>query len=247
MVSRVVCSAEKKEVVSQMGKAAAAAALSLAFGFSSVDAAFADVAGLTPCADSKAFAKRKKQEVKGLNKRLKQYEAGSAPALALQATIEKTEKRFDTYAKQGLLCGTDGLPHLIADPGLALRYGHAGDVLVRILFVFSLLGVAVLLVVLKGTSQTVYTVLLLMDHLDCYVQLPTIAFIYVAGWIGYSGTKYVQAAKEAAKPVEKEIIIDVPLAWKLLWAGLAWPVAAAAEFKNGTLLEDDSNITVSPR
>jgi photosystem I subunit 3 len=206
VVSRVVCSAEKKEVVSQMGKAAAAAALSLAFGFSSVDAAFADVAGLTPCADSKAFAKRKKQEVKGLNKRLKQYEAGSAPALALQATIEKTEKRFDTYAKQGLLCGTDGLPHLIADPGLALRYGHAGDVL-----------------------------------------LPTIAFIYVAGWIGYSGTKYVQAAKEAAKPVEKEIIIDVPLAWKLLWAGLAWPVAAAAEFKNGTLLEDDSNITVSPR
>lgn len=154
VVSRVVCSAEKKEVVSQMGKAAAAAALSLAFGFSSVDAAFADVAGLTPCADSKAFAKRKKQEVKGLNKRLKQYEAGSAPALALQATIEKTEKRFDTYAKQGLLCGTDGLPHLIADPGLALRYGHAGDVLVRILFVFSLLGVAVLLVVLKGTSQS---------------------------------------------------------------------------------------------
>lgn len=206
VASRVVCSAEKKEVVSQMGKAAAAAALSLAFGFSSVDAAFADVAGLTPCADSKAFAKRKKQEVKGLNKRLKQYEAGSAPALALQATIEKTEKRFDTYAKQGLLCGTDGLPHLIADPGLALRYGHAGDVL-----------------------------------------LPTVAFIYVAGWIGYSGTKYVQAAKEAAKPVEKEIIIDVPLAWKLLWAGLAWPVAAAAEFKNGTLLEDDSNITVSPR
>jgi photosystem I subunit 3 len=250
VVSRVVCSAEKKEVVSQMGKAAAAAALSLAFGFSSVDAAFADVAGLTPCADSKAFAKRKKQEVKGLNKRLKQYEAGSAPALALQATIEKTEKRFDTYAKQGLLCGTDGLPHLIADPGLALRYGHAGDVLVRLLFVFLLLWCIASST--EGVESIwvgiyIYTVLLLINHLDYCVQLPTIAFIYVAGWIGYSGTKYVQAAKEAAKPVEKEIIIDVPLAWKLLWAGLAWPVAAAAEFKNGTLLEDDSNITVSPR
>jgi hypothetical protein len=61
---------------------------------------------------------------------LLQYEAGSAPALALQATIEKTERRFDNYAKQGLLCGNEGLPHLIADPGLALRYGHAGDVLV---------------------------------------------------------------------------------------------------------------------
>ena len=59
-----------------------------------------------------------------------QYEAGSAPALALNATIERTNKRFDNYARQGLLCGTDGLPHLIADPGLALRYGHAGDVLV---------------------------------------------------------------------------------------------------------------------
>jgi photosystem I subunit III len=44
-----------------------------------------------------------------------------------------------------------------------------------------------------------------------------------------------------------EIIIDVPLAWKLLWAGLAWPIAAVGELRTGTLLEDDSNITVSPR
>lgn len=135
-----------------------------------------------------------------------QYEEGSAPALALKATIEKTERRFDNYAKQGLLCGTDGLPHLIADPGLALRYGHAGDVL-----------------------------------------YPTIGFIYFAGWIGYAGTKYVQAIRKESKPTEKEIIIDVPLAWKLLWAGLAWPVAALAEFRNDTLLEKDSNITISPR
>jgi hypothetical protein len=59
-----------------------------------------------------------------------QYEAGSAPALALKATIERTEKRFASYGKAGLLCGADGLPHLIADPGLALRYGHAGEVFV---------------------------------------------------------------------------------------------------------------------
>lgn len=63
--------------------------------------------------------------------RLLQYEEDSAPALALKATIERTEKRFATYAKQGLLCGTDGLPHLISDPGLAIRYGHAGETLVR--------------------------------------------------------------------------------------------------------------------
>lgn len=81
-------------------------------------------------AAAQAFAKREKQEIKALTKRLKQYEEGSAPALALNATIEKTKARFAKYANQGLLCGTDGLPHLIADPGLALRYGHAGDVFV---------------------------------------------------------------------------------------------------------------------
>lgn len=59
-----------------------------------------------------------------------QYEAGSAPSLALKATIERTEKRFANYGKAGLLCGADGLPHLISDPGLALRYGHAGEVFV---------------------------------------------------------------------------------------------------------------------
>ena len=65
-----------------------------------------------------------------LNPFVLQYEADSAPALALNASIERTEKRFATYAKQGLLCGTDGLPHLISDPGLAIRYGHTGETLV---------------------------------------------------------------------------------------------------------------------
>lgn len=60
-----------------------------------------------------------------------QYEDGSAPALALDATIERTNKRFDNYAKSGVLCGSEGLPHLISDPGFALRYGHAGEVFVR--------------------------------------------------------------------------------------------------------------------
>lgn len=132
--ARVVCSAERQEISKHLATAAATAAMAVAFSFGTVDAAFADVAGLTPCSESKAFAKRQKNEVKALNKRLKNYEAGSAPAIALQATIEKTEKRFANYGRQGLLCGNDGLPHLIADPGLALRYGHAGDVLVSSLF-----------------------------------------------------------------------------------------------------------------
>jgi photosystem I subunit 3 len=136
----------------------------------------------------------------------KQYEDGSAPALALQATIDRTEKRFANYGKAGLLCGTDGLPHLIADPGLALRYGHAGETLI-----------------------------------------PTIGFLYVAGWIGYVGREYLNIVAKDAKPTEKEIIIDVPLALSLAWKGAAWPARAVAELRNGTLLEKDENITVSPR
>lgn len=127
----VVCSAQAQEAGKQVGTAAAAAALAAVLSLGSVEPAYADISGLTPCAESKAFAKVKKNEIKGLQKRLKLYEPDSAPALALQATIEKTERRFDNYAKQGLLCGTDGLPHLISDPGFALKYGHAGDVFVR--------------------------------------------------------------------------------------------------------------------
>ena len=59
-----------------------------------------------------------------------QYEAGSAPALALEATKERTVARFANYAKSGVLCGNDGFPHLIADPGLALKFGHAGEIFV---------------------------------------------------------------------------------------------------------------------
>lgn len=283
--ARVVCSAERQEAGKQLGTTAAAAALAIAFGFGQVDAAYADIAGLTPCSESKAFAKRKKNEVKGLNKRLKQYEAGSAPALALTATIEKTEKRFDNYGRQGLLCGTDGLPHLIADPGLALRYGHAGDVLVSEPPCEAKLSIgcrkrltgadlAAALSPSLSLSQiplhppviipswglrivhscrSFLRIIIIRDGVDQWfcpsapLQIPTVGFLYFAGWIGYAGTKYVQEVKKAAKPIEKEIIIDVPLAWKLLWVGLGWPIAAVAELRNGTLLEDDANITVSPR
>merc|ERR1712007_275378 len=64
-----------------------------------------------------------------LEKREKKYEKGSVPALALESTAARTVARFDSYANSGLLCGIDGLPHLIAEPGLAIKYGHAGEVL----------------------------------------------------------------------------------------------------------------------
>lgn len=60
-----------------------------------------------------------------------QYAPGSAPALAIEATIERTKARFANYAKSGVACGKDGLPHLIAEPYLALTTGHWRETLVR--------------------------------------------------------------------------------------------------------------------
>lgn len=202
----VTCSAQANESSRPIQGVLAATALAAAISFGSVDAAKADISGLTPCAESKAFAKRQKTEVKTLQKRLKNYEPDSAPALALNATIDRTERRFATYAKQGLLCGPDGLPHLISDPGLAIRYGHAGETLI-----------------------------------------PTIGFLYIAGYIGYVGRDYIKSVKSDKKPVEKEYIIDVPFAIKLAFQGIGWPFRAIQELRAGTLTEDDSKITVSPR
>merc|ERR1740129_1931914 len=70
------------------------------------ESAYADVAGLTPCSKSKPYAKLKKKELN-----------------ALEATKKKTEQRFDNYASYGLLCGSDGLPHLIVDGDL----NHLGE------------------------------------------------------------------------------------------------------------------------
>lgn len=67
--------ASAQETGKQLAAAALASALVLGTG---VEAAKADIAGLTPCSESKAYQKRLKNEVKGLNKRLKQVGRGSA-------------------------------------------------------------------------------------------------------------------------------------------------------------------------
>jgi len=83
----------------------------------------ADVSGLVPCKDSPVFKRRLEQSVKKLNSRLSNYEPETPAYLALQEQISRAEARFDKYGKQGLLCGVDGLPHLIADG----RPSHAGE------------------------------------------------------------------------------------------------------------------------
>jgi photosystem I subunit 3 len=87
---------------------------------------FADVSGLVPCKDSAVFKRRLDGSVKKLNGRLANYEKGTPAYLALEQQIERTKARFDKYGEKGLLCGTDGLPHLIADG----RLDHAGEFII---------------------------------------------------------------------------------------------------------------------
>jgi len=141
--------------------------------------ASADVAGLTPCGESPEF-----QE------------------LAEAAATPQAQKRFEFYASTSLLCGDDGLPHLIVDG----RLSHAGEFII-----------------------------------------PSILFLYIAGWIGWVGRAYLIKIREEKKPEMKEIIIDVPLAFGIMLTGFSWPLAAFGEFTSGKLTVSDDSITVSPR
>lgn len=163
---------------------------------------FADVAGLTKCSESSPFNKRLDASVKKLEGRVKKYEAGSPPALALEQQIARTKQRFNRYSNSELLCGKDGLPHLITDG----RWDHAVE-----------------------------------------FMIPGMMFLYITGWIGWVGRRYLNTISSSSNPTEKEIIIDVPLALKIMSSGFIWPVSAWQEFMSGNFLASDSEITVSPR
>ncbi|KAA8537099.1 hypothetical protein F0562_029577 [Nyssa sinensis] len=198
--SMVVCSASPNPQTSEASSSGASPlqAFSAALALSSIILsaplpASADISGLTPCKESKQFAKREKQQLKKLESSLKLYAPDSAPALAIKATMEKTKRRFENYGKQGLLCGSDGLPHLIV----------SGD----------------------------------QRHWGEFIT-PGILFLYIAGWIGWVGRSYLIAIRDDKKPTQKEIIIDVPLASKLIFRGFSWPVAAYRELVNGDLIDN---------
>jgi photosystem I subunit 3 len=139
--------------------------------------ASADVAGLTPCGENKAFVQR-----------------------AANAKTPQAKARFESYSK--VLCGTDGLPHLIVDG----RWSHAGEFLI-----------------------------------------PSVLFLYIAGWIGWVGRAYLIKVRGGKDPEMNEIIINVPLAIQCMLTGFAWPLAAFGEFASGKLVAKESEITVSPR
>ena len=164
--------------------------------------AFAEIGGLTKCSESTAFNKRLKTSIKKLELRMSQYEKDSPPALALQQQIDRTKVRFDKYSRSNLLCGTDGLPHLIADG----RWDHAAE-----------------------------------------FTLPGFGFLYIAGWIGWVGRKYVRAVSTTKNPTENEIIINVPLALKIMTTGYIWPISAWQELISNDLVAPKDEISVSPR
>jgi len=101
--------------------------ISLWFGVSlaATPAAYAEFSfnALTPCSTSSAFQDRLQTEVGGYNARLAKFKAGSGPAEYLNGKIAQTKARFAKYADAGLLCGEEGLPHLISDG----RLNRAGE------------------------------------------------------------------------------------------------------------------------
>ena len=166
------------------------------------DQAVAEIGGLTKCSESTAFTKRLNSSVKKLEQRLSTYEADTPPALALKQQIERTKARFDKYGRSDLLCGTDGLPHLVADG----RWNHAAEFII-----------------------------------------PGFGFIYISGWIGWVGRKYIRSISTTKNPAESEIIINVPLALKIMTTGYIWPISAWQELISGDLVAPKDEITVSPR
>lgn len=137
------------------------------------------VSNLTPCGESKAFLQR-----------------------AANAKTPQAKARFENYANSQVLCGPEGLPHLVVDG----RLSHAGEFLI-----------------------------------------PSILFLYIAGWIGWVGRSYLITVRGEKDTEMKEIIIDVPLAIKCMLSGFAWPLAALQELTTGKLTVPDNQIPVSPR
>jgi photosystem I subunit 3 len=85
-----------------------------------------------------------------------------------------------------------------------------------------------------------------LDHAGDFL-IPSILFLYIAGWIGWVGRAYLQAIQKESNAEQKEIQIDLGIALPIITSGFAWPAAAVKELLSGELTAQDSEITVSPR
>lgn len=77
--------------------------------------------------------------------------------------------------------------------------------------------------------------------------IPGILFIYITGWIGWVGRKYLRYASTTENSFENEIIINVPVALTIMNSGFLWPFEAWKEFTSGDLLASEDDVTKSPR
>jgi photosystem I subunit 3 len=84
------------------------------------------------------------------------------------------------------------------------------------------------------------------DHANEFV-IPGILFLYITGWIGWVGRKYIRYASTTENAFENEIILNVPVAFSIITSGFLWPIDAWKEFTTGDLLASDDEVTISPR
>jgi photosystem I subunit 3 len=85
-----------------------------------------------------------------------------------------------------------------------------------------------------------------LSHAGDFI-IPGIAFLYIAGCIGWAGRNYLMAIRGDKDATMKEIQIDLSLAFKSTLAAATWPIAAFGALTSGKLTESDDKITVSPR
>lgn len=84
------------------------------------------------------------------------------------------------------------------------------------------------------------------DHANEFV-IPGLLFLYITGWIGWVGRKYIIFASKSENSFENEIILNVPVAYGIATSGFLWPIEAWTEFKNGDLVAKEDEVTISPR
>ncbi|MDX2272588.1 MAG: Photosystem I reaction center subunit III [Cyanobacteriota bacterium] len=169
----------------------------LAVGFASAVHA-EPLIGLKPCREVPAFQERMDARLTALEEKIEA--AGPAMAKVYEHRLDQATKRFERYST--LLCGDEGLPHLVTDG----RLNHAGEFLI-----------------------------------------PGLAFLYLAGWLGWAGRSYLIAVRATDNPEEKESIIDAPLALKCFVTALSWPALAFAEIASGQMSTPEEAVPVSPR
>lgn len=77
--------------------------------------------------------------------------------------------------------------------------------------------------------------------------VPSLIFLYIAGWIGWVGRAYIMDVRDEKDKEMKEIMIDIPRALPIMLTGFAWPISAVKELLSGELTAKETEIPISPR